>query len=195
MDAASPWPALIKRLRFLSSLKQAELALQLGVDQATVSRWERDVYVPDICVQKRLRDMLLKLEPIVDRAFVEQAPALMAVTHIGNAGHIECMSRLVSDTYQRTPDEMRGVEVYDFTTESILKVLLGLNANEAWCKGEVASWKVVMQQCDRSWAKYSGAPMGQSGLCMWIGGTAWPPKAALKDGFQLTVIPFDELVG
>ncbi len=71
MQALTPWPALVKRLRFLSSLKQDELAQQLGVDQATVSRWERGTYAPDIPVQKRLRDMLHRLEPIIGPAAVE----------------------------------------------------------------------------------------------------------------------------
>ena len=194
MDALTPWPALVRRLRFLSGLKQADLAYQIGVDQVTVSRWERGVFVPDLQYQRRLRDMMRKLEPTVDRAFVEGAPSLVVVSHIGNAGHIECMSRLVSDTYHRSPAEMRNIEVYAFTTESIRNVLLGLNANEAWCNGEVASWKVIMEQCDGSWAKFSGAPIGQSGLCMWIGGLATAPEAVLKDGFQLIINPFDEMV-
>ena len=194
MDAVTPWPGLVKRLRFLSSLKQDELAQQLGVGQGTVSRWERGTCVPDIPVQKRMRDMMYRLEPAIDRAFVEEALALVAVTRIGNAGHIECMSRLVSATYQRSPAEMRNIECYSFTTHSIRKVLLGLNANEAWCNGEVASWQVVMQQCDGSWAQFSGAPLGRSGLCMWIGGFATPPETPLKDGFQLIVNPFDEMV-
>jgi len=190
----TPWPALVRRIRLLSSLKQSDLADLLGVEQATVSRWERGIHIPDIALQKRMRDMMYKLEPGIDRAFVEQAPSLVAVTHIGNAGHIECMSQLVSDTYQRAPAEMRNIEVYALTTDSILKVLLGLNTNDAWCRGEVASWQVVMQQCDGSWARFSGAPIGQSGLCMWIGGFATPPETPLKDGFQLIVNPFDEMV-
>jgi len=194
MDAMTPWPALVRRLRFLSSLNQDELAQQLGVDQCTVSRWERGTYVPDIPMQKRLRDMMRKLEPTIDRAFVEGAPALVVVSHIGNAGHSECMSRLVSDTYQRSPAEMRDIEVYPISTESIRKVLFELNANEAWCKGEVASWQVVIKQNDGSWAQYSGAPIGQTGLCMWIGGLVTPPEIVLKDGFQLIVNPFDEII-
>ncbi len=61
MDAVTPWPRLVKRVRFLSSLKQDELAQQLSVDQGTVSRWERGTSAPGIPVQKRLRDMLHRL--------------------------------------------------------------------------------------------------------------------------------------
>ena len=64
----TPWPGLVKRVRFLSSLKQDDLAQHLGVDQGTVSRWERGTYAPDIPVQKRLRDMLHRLEPAIGPA-------------------------------------------------------------------------------------------------------------------------------
>ena len=51
-------------------------AQQLGVDQGTVSRWERGIYAPDIPVQKRLRDMLHRLEPIIGPAAVEAMPVI-----------------------------------------------------------------------------------------------------------------------
>ena len=61
----TPWPALVRRLRFISNLKQTDLADLLGVEQGTVSRWERATYVPDIPVQRRIRDMLHRLEPAI----------------------------------------------------------------------------------------------------------------------------------
>ena len=78
MDAMTLWPALIKRLRFLASLKQCELAQQLGVDQAMVSRWERGVYVPDIPLQRVLRDRLRVLQPTISAEYIEASPALPA---------------------------------------------------------------------------------------------------------------------
>lgn len=56
--AAIDWAEQIRCLRRTRLLKQAALAATLGVDQATVSRWERGRCVPDLAVQRRLRDLL-----------------------------------------------------------------------------------------------------------------------------------------
>lgn len=192
-NAITPWPALVRRLRILSGLKQADLAEQLGVDQCTVSRWERNLCIPDTSVQKRVRDMMYKLEPGIDRSFIENAPAIIAVSTIGNAGLAKCMSRLASGTFLRTPAEMRNIEVYGFATDSLNNILNELNGDAAWRNGEIASWRGVMRQINGVWVKFSAAPIGQSGLCMWICAFLTPPEAALKDDFQLTVYPFDEL--
>jgi len=190
---ASPWPSLVKRLRFLLGLKQEDLAEQLGVDQCTVSRWERNLCIPDTSVQKRVRDMMYKLEPAINRSFIENAPAIIGVADIGNAGLVECASPLASGTFLRTPPEMRNVEVYRFATDSMNNVLNELNGNAAWCKGEVASWQGVLLQLNGAWVKFSISSIGQSGMCMWIGGLVTPQEAAIKDGFQLTFHSFDEL--
>jgi transcriptional regulator with XRE-family HTH domain len=57
------WAGEIRRLRRSSSLKQLALAGALGVDQATVSRWERGISVPDLVARRRLRDLLRRAVP------------------------------------------------------------------------------------------------------------------------------------
>ncbi len=52
------WGNQIRRCRRLQGLTQAALAEKLGVEQATVSRWERGVHEPDLRLHRRLRDLL-----------------------------------------------------------------------------------------------------------------------------------------
>lgn len=52
------WRDLIRGHRRRNGLKQEVLALQLGVNQATISRWERGVDEPNVAMQRRLRDVL-----------------------------------------------------------------------------------------------------------------------------------------
>lgn len=52
------WHNLIKGHRHRNGLKQEVLALQLGVNQATISRWERGIDIPNVAMQRRLRDLL-----------------------------------------------------------------------------------------------------------------------------------------
>jgi len=52
------WAAQLRRFRRLRTIKQAALAEMLGVDQATVSRWEGGRQVPDLGIQRRLRALM-----------------------------------------------------------------------------------------------------------------------------------------
>ncbi len=103
MDSFAPWPRLIKRIRFLSSLKQADLAEELGVDQTSVSRWERNLCIPETPVQKRLRDMLRRLEPMVNRSFIEHAPGLVGLGRMESAGNISAGSSAFGAAFQLAP--------------------------------------------------------------------------------------------
>ena len=106
MDAVTLWPALIKRLRFLASLKQCELAQQLGVDQATVSRWERGVYVPDIQLQRVLREKFRDLQPTISPQYIESLSSLTGVNYLGFE-RIKAWSEVAAGLYDLTPEQMR----------------------------------------------------------------------------------------
>lgn len=60
---AGDWPAHIRRFRRQHAMKQAALAELIGVDQATVSRWEAGRIVPPIRIQHRLRDLIGRAVP------------------------------------------------------------------------------------------------------------------------------------
>src|SRR5690606_31241240 len=57
------WGPQIRRFRRLRAIKQNALAEQLGVDQATVSRWESGRQMPDLGMQRRLRALMRGAEP------------------------------------------------------------------------------------------------------------------------------------
>lgn len=52
------WQGQIRRFRKARGLTQAALAEHLGVEQATVSRWECGTHEPELGIQRRLRDMI-----------------------------------------------------------------------------------------------------------------------------------------
>lgn len=53
----SYWSGLIKHLKSALSLSQTEFADRLGIDQSTVSRWERGLSEPQYEIRKVLEDM------------------------------------------------------------------------------------------------------------------------------------------
>ena len=68
------WAVEIRRLRRSKLLKQAALASVLGIDQATVSRWENGKAIPELGMQRRLRDLLRRSVP--DESLLRHAVAV-----------------------------------------------------------------------------------------------------------------------
>lgn len=52
------WIRMLRQFRRHNGVNQADLASMLGVDQTTISRWERGRDTPGIPAQRRIRDLL-----------------------------------------------------------------------------------------------------------------------------------------
>lgn len=52
------FPAGLRRVRIANGITQLQLAELLGVEQATISRWERGSQKPDASTQDRIRELL-----------------------------------------------------------------------------------------------------------------------------------------
>jgi len=56
-DKPSYWAKLLKEMRRVRNVSQAELAHQLGINQASVSRWERGLTEPHFDLRRTLERM------------------------------------------------------------------------------------------------------------------------------------------
>lgn len=79
------WSDLIRRYRRVNGMTQAAFAEFIGVEQPTVSRWERGFHAPDLVLQGRLRTLLLR------RAGVSDAMVLHRVR--GSLGAVKLADR------------------------------------------------------------------------------------------------------
>ena len=168
MDTMSPWPALIKRLRFLSSLKQCELAQQLGVEQSTVSRWERGVYVPDILLQRVLREKLRTLQPTISPEYIEQLPSLIGVNYLGFE-RIKAWSKVAASLYDLIPEQMREANPQDILADDCLQMGQALRDNLAWMSGQAVSFKAVVERDRDDFVQICGTPINGTGFFLWNG--------------------------
>jgi transcriptional regulator with XRE-family HTH domain len=189
----APWPRLVKRLRFLSTLKQADLAEKLGVDQTSVSRWERGLSAPDFPVQKRLRDMLRRAEPVINRSFIEHAPGLVVVARVESTGNIFAGSAAFGAAFQLSPAECRDRVIYDLTSEGGRAALEAIDATPEWRHGEISMWSATLRRVDGKWTRFTNTPIGGSGSCMSIGHAVSQPDGFTSKDFEITFTPYDEL--
>ncbi len=78
------WSGFLKRYRRAHSLTQAVLAETLGVEQATVSRWERGFHVPNLGIQHRLRDLLYRRPGASDRVILHRVQCALSAVKLAD---------------------------------------------------------------------------------------------------------------
>jgi len=192
MDVQSPWPVLIKRLRFLRSLKQCDLAEQLGVDQGTVSRWERGVYIPEIQLQRELRDMLRSLDPVISPKFIEQLPGLIGINYLGFE-RIKAWSELAASIYGRTSAQVRDIPSDEILVESCLQLRQSLRDHPVWMRGHACSFRAIVYRPDDQALQMSGTPMGSTGFFLWHGTAVERPPWVVPGRCHIEFETYDEI--
>ena len=194
MDVASSWAAIIKRLRFLSSFRQSELAQQLGVDQGTVSRWERGIYVPDVNMQKRLRDMLHKLEPAINSNAIEAMPVISLSYSIDHFGVLCCCSDIVANEYGIPLKGMRYKNLESLWTPSVRNMQEILYAQDGWKNREIAFLKATIYRISNKWFAMTASPIWESDQLLYFGAETTPPPDLPKDRCLVEVYTKDAMV-
>ena len=194
MSRILPWSPLIRRLRFLMDLDQAQLADHLGVDEPTVHAWERGIIVPERGLQKVIRDELYTMEPEISAKSIEAMPVIGAV-HSNTSLALCCAaSQPYADPYELRADELRYVMVHHMWNECIDQAVNALAGNEAWKCGECALARATVQRPDGRWVRYAGSPIGTTNMALWIGAFAEKPNHLKEGDFELSVTTIDELL-
>ena len=76
------WARAIRAFRVQHGMKQIVLATLLGVDQSTISRWERGVDTPSIAMRRRLREYLRQPFPELEARmaeFIRKTPGVLCL--------------------------------------------------------------------------------------------------------------------
>ncbi len=152
------WGPQLRRLRRLRALKQAALADQLGVDQATVSRWENGRQVPDLGMQRRLRDMMRRIEPREEILLKHSINASIGYTILCDEHRaIRAASPSFCEIHGLSPTAIVGMSALPaFTAE--LEQMLWIAVENGFFEGEVASVRVVSRfhSLSGSWRNLGG---------------------------------------
>lgn len=195
MRNVTPWPQLVKRLRFLSALKQCEFAERLGVDQGSVSRWERGESIPNIPKQKCLRDMLHKLEPSIPPAFVEAMPVRAIMHSLHDLTVVCAASEKMASEYGSTPTGMRYSNIGPLWPDSVRLMHETLETADAWRSGEVGLVQATIFRINNKWCETTGIPIIDAGLIFYTASISESPPVDLDESqCRVTIINKDEMV-
>jgi transcriptional regulator with XRE-family HTH domain len=107
----SYWESLLKELRRVRNVSQVELARQLGVDQASVSRWERGLTEPHFELRRTLDGLARDLGlPVLDdvATVVRSSPFPMVL--VDSQGRVIAASKCSGFQTDRTVEEQTPPE-------------------------------------------------------------------------------------
>lgn len=161
-DGLADWGAQLRRFRRLRALKQAALAEMVGVDQATISRWESGRQSPDLAMQQRLRDLMRRIEPREEVLLKHWINTSVGYTVLCDEDRIiRAASPSYCNIHGLSPTEVLGLStIPSFTAE--LERALWLAVDRGFFEGEVASVTVVGRN-----NALSGQPRDVPGMSVW----------------------------
>ncbi len=135
------WGTWVRQVRIQRNLKQAAFAEMIGVDQATVSRWEAGRTRPDAQAQNRIRTLMgSRPADSLIRHWVKMA--IGGVVLVNSNRIILAASAQYSATHQIPVDEIVGLSVGPvFTEESDRLWQTAHNQGLFW--GQIASVSAV----------------------------------------------------
>lgn len=131
-----PLPAFGKRLRRLrraAGTKQEALATQLGVNQATISRWENGALTPDPGVQRSVMDVLAQTRGN-DTALKRLVENSADCVHLIDDASHKCLaySKGRARCWRATDRGLLGTSLWQFATDEICHAESQLEAEGWW---------------------------------------------------------------
>lgn len=176
----SAWDGLIRRYRRVNGLTQAALADLIGVEQATISRWERGNHVPDLNTQRRLRDLMARTAIVNDcLIFHRIRTSLAAVKLADRQGRNHAASVHAAALHGVSPGKLQTFDYRTLFTD-ILEEQWRVVTSIGFFAGDIASVRVV-----NPWRPAGKADLRYSECC-------WTP-AVLSDGDVLLVSDIQEI--
>jgi transcriptional regulator with XRE-family HTH domain len=137
------WGPQIRRFRRFRALKQSALAEMIGVDQATVSRWESGRQVPDLGMQRRLRDMIRTPDSREEELLKHSINAGLGYTVLCDENRIiRAVSRSFCDAHQISQNDAIGKSSEPVFTPEVDR-LHHISVEQGFFDGDVASIVIV----------------------------------------------------
>ena len=97
---------MVRRARLIRGETQGQVAFHMGVDQATVSRWERSKSGPTPSNVAEIRRIITAAEPCHSRAYIEASPTYKMVCRIDDFSNTVMISKGLVEWLGCTYEEM-----------------------------------------------------------------------------------------
>ena len=188
---SSPIPFMVRRARLIRGETQGDFAFHMGVDPATVSRWETSRIVPTPFKLSEIRRIIRAADPCHSEAYISAAPTIKYVCNVGDFSEGLMVSQGLADAIGTSREEIladREIRWY----EEGQRVNDAVHADSRWLRGEIAFFEAQFKAHEDMgkdvWWRTIGAPIAEVGAVLWEGVLEPGPKE-----FWVKLTPFEEM--
>ena len=180
---------MTRRARLIRGETQGQFAIHMDVDQATVSRWEREKSEPTAAHLSAIRRIIATAEPCHSRAYIKAAPTIKYVCQLDNFLKPLVISRGLAEAAGFDPDDViRNPERY--SKESLRRLNKAVQSDARWERGEIAFFEArFFAPALREWVRAIGAPLAETNAAL----IEAAPDPNPKEEFWVKLTTFDEL--
>ena len=186
---SSPIPFMVRRARLIRGETQREFAIHMGVDQATVSRWERSKSEPVPANLGEIRRIVSTAEPYHSRAYIEAAPTIKYMCQRDNFLKPLVISRGLAEAAGFDPDDViRNPERY--MKEGMRRLNKAVQSDARWERGGIAFFEARFFAPNLGdWVRAIGAPLAETNAAL----IEAAPDPNPKEEFWVKLTPFEEM--
>ena len=163
---------MCRRARLIRGETQAAFARHMGVDQASVSRWERKKGEPEAANIAEVRRIITTAEPCHSLDYVRAAPTIKYVCAIDDFDKRIAASKGLLEALgvdrEEALDEMVRSDADE--RERVVETVIG---DPRWLRGEIAffeaNFKAHHHYGENLWFRTIGAPLAEARAVLWEG--------------------------
>jgi transcriptional regulator with XRE-family HTH domain len=165
---SSPIPFMVRRARLIRGETQGDFAIHMGVDQATVSRWERSKSEPTPAHLVEIRRIIITAEPCYSRAYIEAAPTIKYMCQRDNFLKPLVISRGLAEAAGVDPDDViKNPESYIREGEGIHRLNTAVQSDARWELGDIAFFEATFFAPKLGeWVRAIGAPLAENNAAL-----------------------------
>ena len=181
---------MVRRARLVRGETQREFAIHLGVDQGSVSRWEREKSEPTSSKLAEIRKIITTAEPCHSRAYIEAAPTYKIIVRLDDFSTIVMISKGFSEKIGATYDEISTAPFGKYWTAPDQRVNDLVQGDPRWLRGEIAFFETSHPStATGEWWHTIGAPIAETNSVLWEGIISDAPNQK----FWVKLTPFEEV--
>ncbi len=186
-----PLSFMVRRARFIRGETQGDFAFHMGVDPATVSRWETSKIEPAPANLGEVRRIIATAEPCHSRAYIEAAPTIKYVCRRDNFLKPLVISRGLAEAAAFGPDEViRNPESYFKEGDDGHRLNKAVQSDARWERGEIAFFEATFFAPNLGeWLRSIGAPLAETNAAL----IEAAPDPTAKEEFWVNLTPFEEM--
>ncbi len=188
---SNPIPFMVRRARLIRGETQGDFAFHMGVDPATISRWETSKLVPSPANLDEIRKIIVTAEPSHSRAYIAAAPTFKYMCQRDNFLKPLVISKGLAEAAGIDPDDvMRNPESYIKEGEGVHRLNKAVQSDARWGRGEIAFFEATyFAPILGEWVRAIGAPLAETNAAL----IEAAPDPNPKEDFWVKFTPFQEL--